>query len=63
VNAGPGIDSYDRSIYLHGTNQEQLLGEPASHGCIRLSNRDVMELYDLVEQREAWCLIVRSADP
>jgi len=62
VNAGPGIDSYHRTIYLHGTNQEHLLGQPASHGCIRLSNRDVMELYDLVEQREAWCLIVPGLD-
>ncbi len=60
INAGPGIDSYQRTIYLHGTNQEHLLGQPASHGCIRLSNRDIMELYDLLEHREAWCLIVAS---
>lgn len=60
VNAGPGIDSYARYIYLHGTNQEQLLGQPASHGCIRLSNRDVMELFDWVADREAWCLVVAS---
>lgn len=37
-----------RYIYLHGTNQEHLLGKPASHGCIRLSNRDIVRLYDLV---------------
>ena len=45
VNRGRGIDSHDRFIYIHGTNQEHLLGRPASHGCIRMSNRDVMELY------------------
>lgn len=63
VNAGPGIDSYERTIYLHGTNQEHLLGQPASHGCIRLSNRDVMELFDLVQGHEAWCLIVEQTHP
>ena len=57
-NAGGAVDSYRRMIYLHGTHQEQLLGQPASHGCIRLSNRDVLELHDLTERREAWCLIV-----
>ncbi|HEX7675841.1 MAG TPA: L,D-transpeptidase [Bdellovibrio sp.] len=39
-----------RYIYLHGTNQEHLLGKPVSHGCIRLSNKDIIELYDLVEE-------------
>ncbi len=37
-----------RYIYIHGTNQEHRLGRPASHGCIRMSNRDVIELFDLV---------------
>jgi hypothetical protein len=60
VNVGPGVDSHDRHIYLHGTNQEHLLGQPSSHGCIRLSNRDVMELFDWVADREAWCLLVPS---
>ncbi len=39
-----------RYIYLHGTNQEHLLGTPASHGCIRLSNRDMVRLFDLVQE-------------
>ncbi len=38
----------DRYIYIHGTNQEHLLGQPASHGCIRLGNQDVMELFSMV---------------
>ena len=42
-------DSYLRYIYIHGTNQEELLGTPASHGCIRMGNCDVVELFDLVE--------------
>ena len=36
----------DRYIYIHGTNAEQKLGSPASEGCIRLSNADVIDLYD-----------------
>lgn len=60
-NAGGSVDSYRRMIYLHGTHQEQLLGQPASHGCIRLSNRDILELYDLTEGREAWCLITETS--
>ena len=38
----------DRYIYFHGTNREDLIGSPASHGCIRLRNEDVAELFDLV---------------
>ncbi len=38
-----------RYVYFHGTNQEQLLGTPASHGCIRMSNLDVIDLFDRVE--------------
>lgn len=42
-------NSYDRYIYIHGTNREDLLGQPNSHGCIRMGNADVIELFDLVE--------------
>lgn len=38
----------ERYIYIHGTNAEGLIGTPASHGCVRLSNFDVAELFDLV---------------
>lgn len=40
----------DRYIYLHGTNQEELIGTPASHGCIRLRNQQIIEVFDLVEE-------------
>ncbi len=46
VNRGPGCDSLSRYIYLHGTNQEDLLGRPVSHGCVRLSNSDITALFD-----------------
>jgi phosphoserine phosphatase SerB len=38
----------DRFIYIHGTNHEEAVGTPASHGCIRLTRRDVVELFDIV---------------
>jgi lipoprotein-anchoring transpeptidase ErfK/SrfK len=33
---------------IHGTNQPRSIGKAASHGCIRLSNRDIVELYNLL---------------
>jgi L,D-transpeptidase YbiS len=39
----------ERFIYIHGTNEEHLIGHPASHGCIRMRNGDVVRLFDLVE--------------
>jgi len=47
-NRGAGVDSKERYIYLHGTNEEGLIGTPASHGCVRMRNRDVAELFALV---------------
>ena len=52
INKGPGVDSYARYIYIHGTPEEWLLGKKASKGCIRMSNSDVIELYDLLEGTE-----------
>ncbi len=57
-NRGGTVDSRSRYIYLHGTNQEQLLGKPASHGCVRMSNRDIAALYDMVRGRPFYVNIV-----
>ena len=38
-----------RYIYIHGTNQEDMLGTAASHGCIRMSNIEVIDLFDRVD--------------
>lgn len=43
------VDSMRRYIYIHGTPDSELIGLPASHGCIRMRNRDVLELFDLVQ--------------
>ena len=48
-NKGQGIDSFKRYIYIHGTSEEGRLGKPASHGCIRMKNKEVIDLYKLVE--------------
>ncbi|MGI8603950.1 MAG: L,D-transpeptidase family protein [Verrucomicrobiales bacterium] len=40
--------AYQRYIYIHGTNQEHLLGTPASHGCVRMRNEDVVDLFEAV---------------
>ena len=45
---GALVDSKRRFIYIHGTNGEDRIGSPASHGCIRLMNSDVLEVYDMV---------------
>ena len=42
-------NTMDRFIYFHGTNQEHLIGQPVSHGCIRLRNDDIIVLFELVE--------------
>jgi L,D-transpeptidase YbiS len=39
----------DRYIYIHGTNHEDRIGIPVSHGCIRMRNADILELFDRVE--------------
>ena len=48
-NKGEGVDSYERYIYIHGTSEEGFLGRPASHGCIRMKNIEILELYDKVK--------------
>ena len=49
LNKGEGIDSYNRYIYIHGASEEGRLGKPASHGCIRMKNKEVIELYEKVK--------------
>jgi len=48
-NQGGYVDTYQRYIYIHGTSDEDQIGQPVSMGCIRMLNADVVELYRLVE--------------
>jgi hypothetical protein len=50
INRGRNIDSYKRYIYIHGTSEEGYIGEPASHGCIRMKNKDVIHLYNEIDE-------------
>jgi lipoprotein-anchoring transpeptidase ErfK/SrfK len=50
-----GLDEHNantkgRFIYIHGTKHEDKIGTPASHGCIRMRNSDVVELFELVNE-------------
>jgi len=38
----------ERYIYIHGTNQEDLIGQPVSHGCVRMRNEDIIKLFEMV---------------
>lgn len=42
------VDSMRRYIYIHGTPDTEPMGVPASHGCIRMRNTDIVELFDRV---------------
>ncbi|MFT4177278.1 MAG: HAD-IB family phosphatase [Luteolibacter sp.] len=41
-------NTFERYIYIHGTPREDLLGQPASHGCIRMANADIIELFNII---------------
>lgn len=49
LNKGGRKDSYLRDIYIHGTPEEGLIGQPASHGCIRMKNIEVISLFNEVK--------------
>lgn len=43
-------NTLERFIYFHGTNQEQRIGSPASHGCVRMTNHDIIDLFARVDE-------------
>jgi hypothetical protein len=48
INRGGDVDTYERYVYIHGTNQESRLGESLSAGCLLMRNLDIIELYEQV---------------
>jgi hypothetical protein len=48
LNAGPGIDSWDRMIYIHGTNHPDQFPENRSAGCLLLQDEDLLQLFEAV---------------
>jgi len=53
LNRGGECDTLRRYIYIHGTDREDLIGQPVSHGCIRMKNNDLLELFNLVSNNDA----------
>ena len=47
----------ERHIYIHGTNQESLVGQAVSHGCIRMRNDDIIRLFEMVPV-DTWVEII-----
>lgn len=50
-NCGEGCDTYQRYIYIHGTPDTEPMGVAESHGCIRMCNEDILELFELIPER------------
>lgn len=48
-NRGGQLDTLRRYIYIHGTPDTEPMGQPASHGCIRMRNTDLLELFEQVD--------------
>lgn len=42
------VDTMRRAIYIHGSPDSAEMGKPGSIGCVRMRNRDIVELFDLV---------------
>jgi hypothetical protein len=47
-STGKVVDTKQRYVYIHGTNQHEKLGTPNSHGCVLLSDQDVIKLFENV---------------
>lgn len=48
INRLGNVDSMQRYIYIHGTPDSEPMGIPLSHGCIRMRNADIVELFDQI---------------
>jgi len=48
INRGGDVDTQRRYIYIHGAPDDDRMGVPGSHGCIKMANRDVLELFAAV---------------
>ncbi len=48
VNRGGNVDTYERYVYIHGTNHDERIGEPLSAGCVLMRNLEIVELYEEV---------------
>ena len=47
-NRSRDVDTMRRYIYIHGAPDDDVLGQPSSHGCVKMRNQDVIELFERV---------------
>jgi hypothetical protein len=52
-NRGGQVDTLRRYIYIHGTPESEPMGRPLSHGCIRMHDADLIDLFDRVRAGDA----------
>lgn len=49
-NSQGGCDTYQRYIYIHGTPDTEPMGVPLSHGCVRMRNKDIVDLFEDIDE-------------
>ena len=47
-NRGGNLDTHDRTVYIHGTSDQSVIGKPDSWGCVELADKDLIEVFHLV---------------
>ena len=57
INKRGSVDTYARYIYIHGTHEEERIGTPASHGCIRMKNHDIIHLFERCDMGESVIIV------
>lgn len=62
-NHGGDVDTYSRYIYIHGTPEEWRLGTPASHGCVRMRNVEVVDLFERLPTGSLVCILPGDTAP
>lgn len=60
-NQGGYVDTFSRYIYIHGTPEEGRIGTPVSHGCVRMRNTEVIDLFDRLPQDSLVCIVPGDA--
>jgi len=51
INLSGDVDTKQRYIYIHGSADEAHIGQAVSHGCIRMKNTDILELFDRLDDK------------
>ncbi len=49
VNRLGNVDTMQRYIYIHGTPDSNVMGVIGSHGCVRMRNAEIIDLFDMVD--------------